>query len=192
VTYSQRATQAKSHPGDGLTPRHESVPSELRVLPVSYPQSTEVDGCAPAEGFRRSDVVAAAAAAAVAEFHAAFNLPRQTQPSLDVEQSLETLRVSLLEEEVGELVSATHARDLVGIADALADITYVVYGTALTYGIDLDSVLGEVHRSNMSKLDQDGKPIIRTDGKVLKSERYSPPNIAAVLQRQVFPGEVRA
>jgi predicted HAD superfamily Cof-like phosphohydrolase len=187
VTYSQRATQTKSHPGDGLAPRHKPVPSELRVLPISYPQSTEVDGCAPVEGFRRSDV-----AAAVAEFHAAFNLPRQTQPSLDVEQSLETLRVSLLEEEVGELVSATHARDLVGIADALADITYVVYGTALTYGIDLDSVLGEVHRSNMSKLDQDGKPIIRTDGKVLKSERYSPPNIAAVLQRQVFPGEVRA
>jgi predicted HAD superfamily Cof-like phosphohydrolase len=102
-----------------------------------------------------------------------------------VEKSLESLRISLLEEEVAELVAAVKARDLIGIADALADITYVVYGTALTYGIDLDSVLGEVHRSNMSKLGHDGNPIIRADGKVLKSERYSPPNVAAVLQRQV-------
>lgn len=180
MTYSQRATQTPSHPGDGLTPRHKAAPSELRALPLSYPQSTEVDGWTPAEGFRRSDV-----AAAVAEFHAAFGLSCQTQPSLDVEQSLEILRASLLEEEVGELVAATHARDLVGIADALADITYVVYGTALTYGIDLDPVLSEVHRSNMSKLDHDGKPILRADGKVLKSERYSPPNVAAVLQHQV-------
>jgi predicted HAD superfamily Cof-like phosphohydrolase len=187
VTYSQRATQTKSHPGNGLTPRHKTVPSEPRALPLSYPQSAELDGCMPAEGFRRSDV-----AAAVEEFHAAFSLPRQTQPSLDVEKSLEILRASLLEEEVSELAAATHARDLVGIADALADITYVVYGTALTYGIDLDSVLSEVHRSNMSKLDHDGKPIIRTDGKVLKSERYSPPNVAAVLQRQVVRGEARA
>lgn len=102
-----------------------------------------------------------------------------------MERSLEELRISLLEEEVSELVTATHARDLVGIADALADITYVVYGTALTYGIDLDCVLSEVHRSNMSKLDRKGKPIIRADGKVLKSERYSPPNVAAVLKHQV-------
>ncbi|HKR50909.1 MAG TPA: hypothetical protein VJT72_15260 [Pseudonocardiaceae bacterium] len=124
-------------------------------------------------------------AAAVTEFHVAFGCPRRSQPSLDVERSLETLRTSLLEEEVRELIAATQAHDLVGIADALADIIYVVYGTALTYGIDLDSVLCEVHRSNMSKLDRDGKPILRSDGKVLKSELYSPPNIAAVLQRQI-------
>ncbi|MGH3753352.1 MAG: MazG nucleotide pyrophosphohydrolase domain-containing protein [Pseudonocardiaceae bacterium] len=152
--------------------------------PVSHPQSVGLDGCIPAGGFRRSDV-----AAAVAEFHAAFNVPRQTQPSIDVEPALENLRISLLEEEVGELVAAINARDLTGIADALADITYVVYGTALTYGIDLDSVLGEVHRSNMSKLDHDGKPITRADGKVLKSELYSPPDVAAVLRRQVALGK---
>lgn len=154
------------------------------ALPLSYPQSADLVGCMPVEGFRRSDV-----AAAVAEFHAVFNLPRQAQPSLDVEPSLEILRISLLEEEVGELVAAINARDLTGIADALADITYVVYGTALAYGIDLDSVLGEVHRSNMSKLGHDGKPIIRADGKVLKSELYSPPNVAAVLQHQVALGK---
>jgi predicted HAD superfamily Cof-like phosphohydrolase len=157
------------------------------MLSFSYPQSTDLDGHVPIEVFTRSDV-----AAAVAEFHAAFNLPSQTQPSINVERSLEELRVSLLEEEVSELVTATHARDLVGIADALADITYVVYGTALTYGIDLDSVLGEVHRSNMSKLDRDGKPITRADGKVLKSESYSPPNVAAVLRHQVFLAETKA
>lgn len=187
MTYSQRTTQTTSHPGNGLTPRHKTVPAEPPALPLSGPQSAELDGCVPAKGFRRSDV-----AVAVAEFHAAFNLPRRTQPSIDVEKSLEALRISLLEEEVGELVTATRARDLTGIADALADITYVVYGTALTYGIDLDSVLSEVHRSNMSKLDHDGKPIIRADGKVLKSERYSPPNVAAVLRHQVDLGEAKA
>lgn len=148
----------------------ESLPA-VEALPLSYPQS--------ADGFRRSGV-----AAAVAEFHATFTLPFQTQPSINVEPSLEILRVTLLEEEVGELIIAMNARDLAGIADALADITYVVYGTALTYGIDLDAILGEVHRSNMSKLDHDGKPILRADGKVLKSELYSPPDVAAVLHRQ--------
>ncbi|MDQ3763374.1 MAG: hypothetical protein M3460_17625 [Actinomycetota bacterium] len=180
MKHGQSANQKSSCLGNGLTPQHQAVPCELRVLSFSYPQTTDSDNHKPIAGFRRSDV-----AAAVAEFHAAFNLPRQAQPSLNVERSLEELRISLLEEEFSELVTATHARDLVGIADALADITYVVYGTALTYGIDLDCVLSEVHRSNMSKLDCNGKSIIRADGKVLKSERYSPPNVAAVLQHQV-------
>jgi predicted HAD superfamily Cof-like phosphohydrolase len=120
-------------------------------------------------------------AAAVAEFHNAFDLPMRQLPSASVGEALAALRVALLEEEVGEFVAASEKGDLVAIADALADITYVVYGTALTYGIDLDSVLSEVHRSNMSKLDSDGKPLIRADGKVLKSERYFPPDIASVL-----------
>ena len=121
------------------------------------------------------------AAAAVADFHRAFNLPMRQSPSADVDKSLAKLRVALLQEEVGEFITASEKGDLVAIADALADIAYVVYGTALTYGIDLDSVLREVHRSNMSKLGNDGKPLIRDDGKVLKSERYFPPDIASVL-----------
>ena len=121
------------------------------------------------------------AAAAVADFHRAFNLPMRQSPSADVDKSLAKLRVALLQEEVGEFITASEKGDLVAIADALADITYVVYGTALTYGIDLDSALREVHRSNMSKLGNDGKPFIRDDGKVLKSERYFPPDIASVL-----------
>lgn len=71
--------------------------------------------------------------------------------------------------------------DAFSVADALADIVYVVYGTALTYGIDLDSVLREVHRANMSKLGADGKPLLRQDGKVLKSDRYRPPDIAPIV-----------
>src|ERR1017187_1263803 len=123
-------------------------------------------------------------AAAVAEFHRAFNLPMRQLPSTDIEDDLAKLRVALLEAEVGEFVIASEKGDLIGLADALADIAYVVYGTALTYGIDLDSVLREVHRSNMSKIAGDGKPLIREDGKVLKSEQYFPPDIASVLGLQ--------
>src|SRR5919205_1639448 len=178
MTYSQSVTHTNSHSDNSSAPRYPVSSSEPSGLSLDCTRPTDLDDCTSV-GFKRSDI-----AAAVAEFHAAFDLPCQAQPSIDIDRSLEALRISLLEEEVGELVAATRARDLVGIADALADITYVVYGTALTYGIDLDAVLGEVHRSNMSKLDHDGKPIIRADGKVLKSGRYSPPDVTTVLQRQ--------
>jgi predicted HAD superfamily Cof-like phosphohydrolase len=124
------------------------------------------------------------AAASLAQFHRAFNLPMRQMPSADIDHALARLRVALLEEEVAEFVTASKRGDLVGIADALADIVYVAYGTALTYGIDLDAVLQEVHRSNMSKLGSEGKPLIRDDGKVLKSERYFPPDIESVLRLQ--------
>jgi predicted HAD superfamily Cof-like phosphohydrolase len=123
-------------------------------------------------------------AAAIAQFHSAFDLPMRQVPSAEVDNALARLRVALLEEEVSEFIAASEKGDLIGITDALADIVYVVYGTALTYGIDLDSALREVHRSNMSKLGSDGKPLIRADGKVLKSAQYFPPDIAAVLARQ--------
>jgi predicted HAD superfamily Cof-like phosphohydrolase len=122
--------------------------------------------------------------AAVAEFHEAFNLPMRQIPGTDIDATLAGLRVALLREEVGELITASAKSDLIGIADGLADIIYVVYGTALTYGIDLDAVLREVHRSNMSKLGSDGKPILREDGKVVKSSEYFPPDIASVLALQ--------
>ena len=124
------------------------------------------------------------AAAALAEFHQTFNLPMRRVPSADIDHALARLRVALLQEEVGEFVAASERGDLNGVADALADIVYVAYGTALTYGIDLDAVLHEVHRSNMSKLDGDGKPLIRDDGKVLKSAQYFPPDIESVLRLQ--------
>ncbi|GLY87749.1 phosphoribosyl-ATP diphosphatase [Actinoallomurus iriomotensis] len=120
----------------------------------------------------------------VAAFHAAFGLPRNDAPTADVPAEVAALRVRLLAEEVEEFAAATDDRDIVGIADALADIVYVAYGAAVTYGIDLDAVLAEVHRSNMTKLDADGQVLLREDGKVLKSDRYTPPDVAGVLREQ--------
>lgn len=122
--------------------------------------------------------------AASMSFHEAFDLPLQSLPNVKIDESLARLRIALLAEEVDEFVDAVAASDLVAIADALADIVYVAYGTAVTYGIDLDMVLGEVHRSNMSKLGKDGRPLIREDGKVIKSDQYFPPDIARVLALQ--------
>ena len=124
------------------------------------------------------------AMACVASFHEAFGLPRAPRPDADIPAELAKLRVDLLVEETGEFADASAESDIVGIADALADIVYVAYGAAVTYGIDLDAALREVHRSNMSKLDDQGRPVYREDGKVLKSSRYTPPDISGVLSRQ--------
>lgn len=123
--------------------------------------------------------------AQVLEFHRAFALPREPLPTAPVGDVLAQLRVALLREETEEFAVATDKHDLVAIADALADVVYVAYGAAVTYGIDLDAVISEVHRSNMSKLDEDGRPVLRDDGKVLKSHRYRPPQIGAVLDDQL-------
>lgn len=125
-------------------------------------------------------------AAAVWSFHRAFGLPRQAIPCVDtVPNSLLRLRERLLDEETSEFAVAAHRRDLVGMADALADIVYVAYGTAVTLGIDLDAVVDEVHRANMSKLDARGRPVLRADGKVLKSPRYTAPDVAGVIASQL-------
>lgn len=120
----------------------------------------------------------------VAEFHMSFNLPLETRPQYRVSPELGSLRVELLREEFEEFKDAVEREDLVAIADALGDIVYVAYGSALTYGIDLDAVLREVHRANMSKLGPDGRPLMREDGKVLKPSTYSPPDIQRVLLDQ--------
>lgn len=117
----------------------------------------------------------------VGEFHRAYGLPTRTAATADVGSAMARLRQVLIEEEVGELRAAVVAGDLSGIADALADIVYVAYGTAHTYGIDLDAVLDEVHASNMTKLGADGRPVRRADGKVLKGPAYRPPDVVAVL-----------
>lgn len=121
----------------------------------------------------------------VLDFHEAFGLPREPLPTTHVGDSLAQLRVRLLQEEVDEFALATEQRDLVAIADALADVVYVAYGSAVTYGIDLEAVVDAVHRSNMSKLDSAGRPVLRKDGKVLKSERYRPPAIEQALDQQL-------
>ena len=102
-----------------------------------------------------------------------------------VTSELAALRLRLQREETEELAEAIEAGDVVGVADALADLVYVAYGTAITYGIDLDAVLAEVHRSNMSKLGRDGRPVMREDGKVLKSPWYTSPDVDGVLKQQL-------
>jgi len=115
----------------------------------------------------------------VRAFHQAFGQRIGDKPELpDIEER--KLRIKLLDEEVFEYTDAEYADDLVEIADALADIIYIACGTAVSYGIPLDDVFAEVHRSNMAKL-VDGKVIRRADGKVQKPEGWQPPDIKRIL-----------
>ena len=91
------------------------------------------------------------------------------------------LRYDLIDEELEELKMAFDNDDIVEIADALTDLLYVVYGAGHAFGIDLDECFLEVHESNMSKLGEDGRPIYREDGKVLKGPDYFPPNLKEIL-----------
>lgn len=93
------------------------------------------------------------------------------------------LRVDLIEEELSELKDAMLKRDQVEIADALTDLLYVVYGSGHTFGINLDKTFKEVHKSNMSKLGEDGKPIYREDGKVLKGPNFFEPNLKKIIEK---------
>ena len=93
------------------------------------------------------------------------------------------LRVDLIAEEFDELREAIYSKEgtLVDVADALTDLLVVIYGAGHAFGIDLDSCFAEVHRSNMSKLGEDGKPIYREDGKVLKGPNFSEPDLKGIV-----------
>ena len=153
--------------GELPVPAEPAVPAEPGVQPIEPDDPPQ-----PSRAGRQ-----------VGDFHRAYGLPVRALPTTDVGADQVALRLALIQEEVGELAEAASAEDLIGIADALADIVYVAYGTAHVYGIDLDAVLDEVHASNMTKLGADGRPIRRADGKVLKGPAYRPPDIAAVLAR---------
>lgn len=90
-------------------------------------------------------------------------------------------RHRLINEELGELVEAMLEGDVVGIADALGDLLYVVYGTGDAYGFDMDAVFAEIHRSNMSKMGANGTAVYYPDGKVKKGPYYEPPDLIKVL-----------
>lgn len=111
----------------------------------------------------------------VEEFHRAFDRPINV--SLDWDH-LHTLRCNLLIEECNEVLDS---RNIYELAKELADVLYITYGTAVTYGIPLDAVFAEVHRSNMSKLGEDGKPVVREDGKILKGPNYRIADVEKVL-----------
>ncbi len=118
----------------------------------------------------------------VAEFHRAFGHDAPDAPVL-VSNETRNLRENLITEELWEYYEACEAGDIVAIADALADLAYVVIGTAVAHGLTrFDEVFKEIHRSNMSKLGSDGKPIYRPDGKVMKGNNYSPPDLAALVK----------
>ena len=97
------------------------------------------------------------------------------------EDHIQKLRFDLIEEELDELKLGMDNQNLIEVADALTDLLYVVYGAGQAFGIDLDECFQEVHCSNMSKLGEDGRPIKREDGKVLKPSTYFPPDLKSVL-----------
>lgn len=118
----------------------------------------------------------------VADFHEKFGQENGKNPrNLNIQQYL--LRYKLIEEESKEYLDACGTGDLVGVADALGDQLYILLGTILKHGMQdvIEEVFAEIHRSNLSKLDADGKPIFREDGKILKSERYFKPDIGSIL-----------
>ena len=115
----------------------------------------------------------------VAEFMNAAEQDVHTTPAWP-EDNIRLLRYKLIDEELTELHEAMVNEDIVEIADALTDLLYVVYGAGHTYGIDLNRCFAEVHRSNMSKF-VDGKRIKNAEGKVMKPDTYSPPDLSFLL-----------
>ena len=95
---------------------------------------------------------------------------------------INALRVSLIREELDELIEAMNKKDLVEVADALTDILYVTYGAGHAFGINLDDCFEEVQNSNMSKLDKDGKPIYNENGKVMKGPNYFKPDLSKFIK----------
>ena len=117
----------------------------------------------------------------VFDWHERFGVHVRNTPGM-VDQKTRDLRIALIKEELGELEEAGHDQDLTKIADAIADLLYVVYGTAVSYGIDIEPIFLEVHRSNMSKGDPE---VIRaSNGKILKSRNWTPPNLEPILKTQ--------
>ena len=113
----------------------------------------------------------------VGNFMKTFGQEVKTKPSLSTEK-INKLRIDLIKEELEELTEAMNNKDLLEIADALTDILYVTYGAGHAFGIDLDQCFEEVQNSNMSKLDENGKPIYNESGKVMKGPNYFKPDLS--------------
>jgi predicted HAD superfamily Cof-like phosphohydrolase len=120
----------------------------------------------------------------VAAFHNAFGIANAESPTTS-DKDTQLLRLELIVEETLEYKEACEEDDLVSIADALGDQLYIIYGTILKHGLQdkIEDVFNEIHRSNMSKLGADGKPIYREDGKVLKGPSYTKPDIASIINK---------
>jgi predicted HAD superfamily Cof-like phosphohydrolase len=121
----------------------------------------------------------------VREFHETFRLDFRQEPTAELPERIYTLRHRLMQEENDEYLEACEKGDLTQIADALGDKLYILCGTILAHGLQdkIVEVFEEIHRSNMSKLDDNGQPIYREDGKILKSRNYFLPDITSILER---------
>ena len=119
----------------------------------------------------------------VRAFHDAFLIDNEDAPVASINERDYLLRHRLMMEENDEYLDAAKNGDLVEIADALGDMLYILCGTILKHGMQhkIEEVFNEIQKSNMSKLDENGKPIYREDGKILKSNQYFKPNIKAIL-----------
>ena len=116
----------------------------------------------------------------VGTFMKTFGQEVKTKPSFSTDK-INKLRVDLIKEELSELTEAMNNKDLLEVADALTDILYVTYGAGHAFGIDLDKCFEEVQNSNMSKLDENGKPIYNEHGKVMKGPNYFKPNLKKII-----------
>lgn len=122
---------------------------------------------------------------AVKEFHNSFGLGVSENMVANLGEAKNMLRFNLMDEENKEYLEAAQDNNLVEVADALGDMLYILCGTILEHGMQykIEEVFNEIQRSNMSKLGEDGKPIYREDGKVLKGPNYFKPNIEAILKQ---------
>ncbi|MDC1189113.1 nucleoside triphosphate pyrophosphohydrolase family protein [Flavobacteriales bacterium] len=121
----------------------------------------------------------------VEKFHDSFGIPNNHKPTVDLTEKDFQLRFDLLKEENEEYLQAAKDGDLVEVADALGDMMYILFGTIMKHGMQhkIVEVFEEIQRSNMSKLGEDGKPIYREDGKVLKGPNYFKPNLRSILEK---------
>ena len=120
----------------------------------------------------------------VKEFADTFNIEYSDDMNVNIDESTIDLRFRLMQEENLEYLEAAKNKDIVEVADALGDILYILCGTILTHGLQhkIVEVFNEIQRSNMSKLDINGKPVFREDGKILKGPNYFKPNIKEILE----------
>ena len=121
----------------------------------------------------------------VEEFHRIYKLGNSEKPIGKLENQKENLRFELMKEENDEYLEAAKNGDIVEVADALGDMMYILCGTIIEHGMQhiIEEVFDEIHRSNLSKLDENGKPIYREDGKVIKGPNYFPPDIKKIMKK---------
>jgi len=122
---------------------------------------------------------------AVELFHKTYGLGVSKIPKADLGNSKNELRFNLMKEENEEYLEAVKNNDLIEVADALGDMLYILCGTILEHGLQhkIEEVFDEIQRSNMSKLGEDGKPIYREDGKVMKGPNYFKPDFSKILEK---------